>query len=114
MTPLNPKIPLKHLQTYTHSAASPCQTRPVRDTVSQEKKQKPVPQETVILNSKPHPHGGLGNPSAFFQTACGQDPALLLQVQEASSSPAAWSRVSKTESAPFMALLLPFPPGPEL
>ena len=38
MLPLNPKVPLKHPQTHTHSPAFPCQTRPVRGTVSQEKK----------------------------------------------------------------------------
>ena len=33
----SPQIPLKHPQTDTHSPASPCQTRPVRGTICQEK-----------------------------------------------------------------------------
>ena len=38
MLPLNPKVPLKHLEAHTHSPASPCQTRPVRETISQKEK----------------------------------------------------------------------------
>ena len=109
MSSLNPKVPLKHPQTHTHtqSPASPCQTRPVRGTINISGKEIKVQSSArlwfliqncilmvgpgILHSSEPH----------------GQDLALLLHQQEASPSPAAWSRVSEKERASHGSSFLP-------
>lgn len=84
----------KAMPTNTHSPACPSQTRPVRGTVSQERKQKPVAQlggfpfqqysgfsRSSVLGEAPAPHPRLHSPSSRW---AGGGPAA--------SFPTAWPR----------------------
>ena len=117
MSPLNPKVSLKHPQTpppHTQFCLPfPSQARQGYPISGKEIEVQSSVLEVVVLNPRLRPHDGPGNP-AFFQTTGPKSRTVATRSRGFSLPSLKIKSTNTQEREPLMALLLSFPNGPEL